>query len=291
MKKIFKSAIFAILLGVLALSTTGCSEKIPPAHKGIILTPSGYEPSIYPPSKVWVGPRSSLILIETATVAASETITIRTKDKMNLMAEIKFRLKIDGDDETVRSMFNDITPVDDQVTLASVYSTYGKMIVNNITREIVGNYDIEDVQPNFARISKEIYSRIQESFKNVPLEISDVALGKLDYPEIIDSAILAAAQRTLEISKAEADVQVKLTEINGKKEVAKGEYEIKMLEAKRIRDYNKMIGEGITSDLLRLRELEVQETMAANISAGDQIYIPWGAMGDSGVSNRIFFNK
>lgn len=288
MKKIIKIVVLALVLGIMTLGTTGCSEKVEPAHKGIKLTSSGYEPEIYPPSRVYVGFRETLIQIETSTVAASEKITIRTKDKMNLIAEIKFRIRIDGDDETIRSMFNDITPYKNMVTLSSVYSTYGKMIVNNISREVIGRYDIEDVQPNFSRISKEIYAKIKEKFKNIPLEISDVALGKLDYPEIIDAAILATAKRNLEISKAEADVQVKLTEINGKKEIAKSQYEIKMLEAKRIRDYNRMISSGITQDLLKLRELEVQETMAENISKGDQIYIPWGAMGSNGVSNRVF---
>lgn len=48
-----------------------------------------------------------------------------------------------------------------------------------------------------------------------------------------------------------------------------------MLEAKRIRDYNKMIEQGITSNLLELRALEIQQTLADNLKDNaNVIYMP-----------------
>jgi hypothetical protein len=61
------------------------------------------------------------------------------------------------------------------------------------------------------------------------------------------------------IEKEEAEVQIKLTEARGREELAKAEYSIKMMEAKRIRDYNEITAKGITADLLKLRELELRE--------------------------------
>jgi len=118
----------------------------------------------------------------------------------------------------------------------------------------------------------------------------NVALGKLDYPDVIDRAIESAAKRELEIKQAEADVQVRLTELQGKEKVAEGEYRIKMQEAKRIRDYNKMIADGITPELLKLRELEVQEAMVNTINKGDAttIFIPYGSQDSLGMQNRMY---
>lgn len=61
------------------------------------------------------------------------------------------------------------------------------------------------------------------------------------------------------IEEAEARVQIRLTELKGKEEEAKAQYNIKMLEGKRIRDYNKLIIQGITPDLITLRRLELRE--------------------------------
>lgn len=62
----------------------------------------------------------------------------------------------------------------------------------------------------------------------------------------------------MEIETAKAQVQIELQKANGREQIAKAEYRIRMLEAKRIRDYNKMIEQGVTPNLLKLRTLEVQ---------------------------------
>jgi uncharacterized surface protein with fasciclin (FAS1) repeats len=100
---------------------------------------------------------------------------------------------------------------------------------------------------------------------------------------------MAAAKRELEIKQAQADVQVRLTELKGKEQVAKGEYRIKMEEARRIKDYNAAIAEGITSQLLELRKLEVQQALVQAIDKGDTttIFVPYSALGTTGLQNRV----
>ena len=167
------------------------------------------------------------------------------------------------------------------------------MLVNKIAREVLSQYAIGDVNDNFAHISADIYKRTLEAFKPTPLIITDVALGKLDYPDVIDRAIESAAKRNLEIKQAEADVQVRLTELKGKEKVAEGEYRIKMQEAKRIKDYNAAIAEGITPQLIELRKLEVQQELVQAIGKGDTttIFVPYSALGTTGLQNRIMLTK
>ena len=157
-------------------------------------------------------------------------------------------------------------------------------------REVLSKYKIGDVNDNFSLISATIYKETLSAFKPTPLIVTDVALCKLDYPEVMDKAIEAATKRELEIKQAEADVAVKLTELAGKEKVADGLYRIKMKEAKRIRDYNKMIATGITPQLLELRKLEVQEAMVTTIEKGDAttIFIPYGSMNTPGMQNRMY---
>lgn len=286
MKKILS---LVALVGVLMLST-GCSHQtVPTGTKGKVHDRSGWQPEVYPPSRVNVGMWGNLMLVETVTHTVNETVTIRMKDDMNLVAQVRFQLRMGEKQKSLDAIFNDIIPVNGHtITLKEVYNIYGKLIVNKVAREVLGQYNIADVNNNFAKISAEIYNRTIEEFKPTPLIITDVALGKLDYPDVIDRAIESAAKRELEIKQAEADVQVRLTELKGKEKVAEGEYRIKMQEAKRVRDYNKMIAKGITPELLELRRLEVQEMMASKIDKADTVFIPYGSLQSPGAQMRMY---
>lgn len=271
-----------VLLSIaLLFMLTGCSyEQVQQGTVGKVFDREGFHPEVYPPSRVEVGTYGHLVMVQTVTQTLNETITVRMKDDMNLVTQVKFQLRMGSKESSLNTVFNDITPnKNNLITLASVYQVYGKMIVNEETRKVLSNYKIGEVQRNFNHISADIYKGIKEAFKPTPLIISNVSLGKLEYPKVIDDAIQAAAKRELEIKQAEADVQVKLTEIKGKELVAKGEYRVKLEEARRIRDYNKMIGNGVTPQLLQLRKLEVQEAMVEAIKVNKNVvYMPMEMM-------------
>lgn len=266
------------------LMFAGCSrETVPQGTKGKVLDRGGFHPEVFGPSLVNVGTYGHLVLVDTTTHTIDETITVRMHDNMNLIAHVRFQLRMGSKRKSLNAVFNDIKPVKGNlITLNQVYNTYGKMIVNKVSREVLSPYNINDVNVNFNKISAAIYKKVQREFLPTPLAISDVALGKLEYPKVIDAAIQATAKRELEIKKAQADVQVRLTELKGKEEVAKGEYLIKMQEARRIRDYNKAIADGVTPALLKLRKLEVQEKMVAAIAGNKNvIYMPMEMMNGS----------
>ena len=284
-----KKIILIMVLAVSALMISGCSyDTVPQGTKGKVLDRTGFHPEVYPPSRVDVGLHGHLVLVETVTKTVNETITVRMQDDMNLVAQVRFQLRMGEKPKSLNAVFNDIKPIEGMIALNQVYNVYGKMIVNKVAREVLSDYKIAEVQKNFKKISAKIYKQVLTEFKPTPLIITDVALGKLDYPEVIDRAIEAAAKRELEIKQTEADVQVRLTELKGKEQVAKGEYRIKMQEAKRVRDYNKMIGDGITPQLLKLRELEVQEMMASKIDKADTVFIPYGSQNTVGMQTRMY---
>ncbi len=283
-----------IIMIVMAVSAmlfmTGCHESVPQGTKGKVLDREGFQPEVYPPSRVFTGMWGKLVLVETVTHTVNETVTVRMQDDMNLVAQVRFQLRMGEKPTSLDAVFNDIRPEDGRtITLKQVYDIYGKMLVNKIAREVLSQYDIGDVNDNFNHISADIYKKTMGAFKPTPLIITDVALGKLDYPDVIDRAIESAAKRELEIKQAEADVQVRLTELQGKEKVAEGEYRIKMQEAKRIKDYNAMIAKGITAELLELRKLEVQQALVEAIGEGDAttIFVPYSALGTTGLQNRV----
>ena len=166
--------LFVALL--LALSIVGCShETVPQGTKGKVLDRSGFNPEVFPPSRVNVGWYGHLVLVETVTQTMNEPITIRMKDNMNLKANVRFQLRMGNKYSSLNAVFNDIKPTDKIITLRQVYNVYGKMIVNKVAREVLSSYNISDVQANFAKISSDIYQQVKVEFKPTPLIISDVA--------------------------------------------------------------------------------------------------------------------
>lgn len=255
-----------LLLSLLTLSIlfTGCNEQIVAGTKGKIMGKTGWQPEIYPPSKVWVDTTftftpEKLFLVQTTTKKYAQPIEVLLQDKLTLTAEIVFRGRINGSDAVINSIFNDMPMNDNIVTTDEVYQTYGKMVVLNTAREVISKYNVDEVNTNYARITTELYNAIKPKLVGLPIEISDVTLGNIGYPQIVTDAINNAKERRMQIEKEEAQVQIELTKKNGQEQLASADYRIKMMEAKRIRDYNKMTADGITPALLQLRTLELRE--------------------------------
>ena len=248
---------------IAVLTLTGCNELVPGGTKGKILGKNGWQPEVYPPSKVWVETFTfnpeKLYFIETTTQKFSQPITVLLKDKLSINAEIVFRGRVTENEKVINGLFNDMPMNDNIVTTSEVYETYGKMVVLNTAREVISKYDVDEVNTNYARITTELYNAISPKLVGLPIDISDVTIGNIQYPPIVTSAIEAAKERRMAIEKEEAQVQIELTKKAGQEEIAKADYAIKMLEAKRIRDYNEMTAKGITPELLKLRELELRQ--------------------------------
>lgn len=275
------------LMLIAILSISACSfETVPPAAKGKILTTSGYQPDVLEPGKYTLWGRDKLIVLQTNTNTYKETVHIVLQDKLTLTADIRFRGRIAGTDKIVNAMFNDITAGDDDtVTFDEVYRVYGQMAVRNKTREIIGQYSVEDVHKNYSRLSKEIGQSLVEALHGTPLEISDVALGDIAYPQVVTDAINAAKERDLAIKKEEAQAKIELTKKKNERALAEADYQVEITRAKAIRDKNKIIGQGVTPELIELRRLEVTEKMAENKST---VFMPFEAMTNTGAQVRMF---
>lgn len=275
-----------IFIGLAMLFTTACSfETVPPAHKGKLLTPAGYTEDVIESGKITTWPRQTLILLETGTGTFKESMSVIMRDKLTLKFDVRFRARIAGTDAVINSMFNDITPDDQRITLARVYHTYGKMVVRNKAREVLSSYSVEDVHTNYKKISSELYNAIQPAIEGTPITMSDIALANIKYPDVITNAVEIAKERELAIEKEEAQAKINLTKKKNERRLAEADYQIRITKAKAIRDENKLISQGVTPELIEFRRLEVLEKMSDNQNA---VFMPVEAMTSVGAQTRIY---
>jgi len=286
-----KGLMFLVLVAGLFFMT-GCSnkERVPSGDVGKILTSNGFAPEILQPGayiicgitdKLIGKCYNELILLDMSEGQFTEVVTTRMKDNMNLKADhIRIRVTIKRDPKIINSIFNQLKPnKNNEITLKQVYNTYGKLIVTRDVREVLSKYTIDEVRLNYARISAEIYNKIKKDFANTPLLVLDFSVGRFVYPKTYEKMVELAKQKQVEIKKIEAENIIKLKKAKADMELAKARYAIKMQEAKRIADYNKMIGKSVTPQLLELRKLEVQEKMMDNLKGNPNVvYMPYEMM-------------
>lgn len=277
-KIIAASLMFALL--------TGCGfYTVPPASKGKILSTSGYSADVKETGKYLLWGRDEMVVLDTSTQTMAESVAVKMQDNMTLEFQVRFRTRIAGNDKVINAMFNDITHENYQVSLPRVYAVYGKDVVQSVARSVVGKYKTEDVGVNFDKITNDLHQELVKRMVNSPLEVSNITLANIQYPDVITKAIEAQQERKLAIETEANNQAVEMVKKENELKLAQADYEIRMTRAKALRDENKTTAEGLNPMLLEYRRLEVLESMTKNNNA---VFVPYEGLGSSGVSNRMF---
>jgi hypothetical protein len=285
MKKLL--SVFAITLALV-----GCDRvTVPPAAKGKVMSTDGYSADVKETGRYWLFGSEKMIILDTSTQTYGERMSVKMADDLALDFTVSFRTRIAGNDKVINAMFNDIRPQQSEesnvleVSLPAVYKVYGSAVVQNAARSIVSKYRTEEVAANFDKITEDMQALLTKRMVNSPLEVSNITLGNLEYPEVIVKAINAQQERELAIKTESNNQAVKMVEKTNELKLAQADYEIRMTRARALRDENKTTAEGLNPMLLEYRKLEVMEQMTKNNNA---VFVPYDALGSSGLSNRIF---
>lgn len=272
-----------------ALSMTGCSEQVPPGFKAKILGPDGYSNEVLTPGRHHVGFRESLILLDTSTNSNQVMLSAKTKDEMTIKMSIVIRGRIGGSSETLTGMFDDLRARGGMVDFQQVYNTYLKDAIMGSGRSILSQYNIQDINTNYDRISMQIKNAVLENAKSTPIQIDNVIIGAPVYPQKITDAIDLRKQRQIEIEQVEAQKQADIKRKEAELITTKKQAEIDIVKAQTLRDQNAIIAEGLSPILLEYRRLEVQEKMADKLgNSGSVVFYPYGDSGSTGLQNRIY---
>lgn len=278
---------FVVMLMIVAMFVVaGCSRvTVPPAAKGKILSSSGYSSDVKETGKYWLTWFEDMVILDTSTQTKSEAITVKMADDLDVTFTINFRTRIAGNDKTINAMFNDITHEDYLVSLDRVYRVYGRDVVHKTAREVVSVYLTKDVSKNFKKINDDLHAALVTSMVNSPLEVSNVTIGQIQWPKLITEAVEKQQERELAIQTEVNDQAVKMVQKQNELKLANANYEIRMTQARAIRDENATTAEGLNPILLEYRRIEMMEKMAENKSA---VFMPYEAMSTPGAQTRIY---
>lgn len=284
-----------IALVIVAMVASGCTDyrTVPPAHVGKILGKDGYKkgPLLQPGNHDIGWERrisNNLVLVDLSINTFAEPMEMVLADKQKLNFDVKIKTRINREDQAILDgMFNIIQPGPNAtITLAMVYQKYGRDLVRVVAREVVGPYSLEEIQTNYALISKQIDAKLAEKFKSTPLRLEIASLGKIKFPDSYTKAVEEEKKQKLqvEINKNKEEAKRKLFEEEEKTVLV--EQRVRLAKAETLRLENLKTKEGLSPLLLEYEKLQldreriaVDKVMAENIKDGkgaNTIYYPMG---------------
>lgn len=289
------------VLGLLSLAACGERVQVEPAHVGKILTPSGYKPDIIPPSVFRMDHCAfpGQICDKLVTIATSDNRTVEEfrllmpRDNLYLEFDMNIIYSVLNDEETLNRTLDRLKPDGASknsrimtISADNIYKTYGRPILRDVTRAVLAQYSIDEIASSRDAINQEIVTRLIETVSaEAPLAFKYAGLADVDYPQVIVDAQELRASRVIAIEKEEAEKAIRLVQISSDLEAAQAEREVRVTLAQAAREENEILAQSATREYLQYRRLEVLEKLAESENA---VFVPYGALDDVGVSQRIF---
>ena len=192
-----------------------------------------------------------------------------------------------------------LNPANAPQTIATWGLSWEEKLINAVVREVVrnviGRYKAEELPVKRNEIATLIEQEIRkkiDSFKNKPVFLESVQLREINLPpkikeqiERVQIAKQEAERMKYEVEKAKQEAEKRAAQARGEAEAkkirAQGEAERILIEANAKAQANKVIGQSITSELLRLKQIEVQGKFneALRVNKDAKIFLtPGGAV-------------
>ncbi len=249
--KIRPFIIFGVVLVLLVISWSRITVTIPAGHAGLIYKTFGggisEEDSPLGQGFHLIAPWNSVVVYE---IRQQETTVSMTALSSNLL-DIKLDVTI----------FHE--PIVDQLGSLEVRrgSKYVDRVVipamRAVTRESIAQYLPEEINTTRReeiqlQIEEEMRSRLNRNF----LQLNDVLIRNIELPEKLRASIERKLQQEQESLEYEFRIE------KAQKEAAR-----KKIEAEGIQDFQKIVAQSITQDLLRWKGIEATEALSQSNNA------------------------
>ena len=134
-------------------------------------------------------------------------------------------------------------------------------VVRDVVRNVVGNYDAENLPNERNTIAAKIEDGIRENVKalpNSPALLQSIQLREIVLPEKVKDQIERVQIAKQEVQKAEQEVAKAQQEALQRAVDAEGKAKAIMIEAKANAEANSLVSKSLTHQLLQLEQIKVQ---------------------------------
>jgi hypothetical protein len=240
---------------LLALTFLGCgNDSVPSAYKGRMFNKTGplafyaggkgFEGTVLGPGTYYTGVYNTVIMIQCAQQTKKEELKALTKDGVQFSLDVYVRFSPNCEDNSaVEQILNKMSPgwagknADPEYKEEWDRTIYGVQLYDAIIRPQIGESVRKSVSPYIAneinQYREKIFDHVKESFlkeineqKPKLVDVLELNLSNLDFPEQLDAANVARAEQAILKDKAIAEREKVTAEIettNMRKQLAESE--------------------------------------------------------------------
>ncbi len=264
----------ALLLGMI-LGLTACGERVevPPAHFGKIMTKDGYREGVVGTSKFRLDRCfvycDKLVLLDVSDKAYLESMEIFIpEDKLKMNVAVRVNLTVDR--KGAEALFDALPPQSEgdsdrisRIERDLAYSTYAQQIIMVETREYLSQFSIAEIASSLERMNSDLRERLSKRLsERTPFSVRYVGITDIKYPDIITDAQENAAKRREQIEQENAQLEVSRVQLERELQEAQLQRKIDIEKAQADAESDRVRALAITPSVIRLRELEVAQTLA-----------------------------
>lgn len=288
-------------LGALAiiglLGACGKVVEVPPAHVGVVLTPSGYETEVHPPSSFrlapcFIGACDRLVIVEASDQPFETDLQLfMPKDELNIAFDIRGTASISSDAKTILRILDRVVAQETdtgrvlRIDFDQVFNTYALPKIRTAARSKVSEYTIGQLVGQREAIGAELMLDLQAAVESTPISLTFADLAGVQYPEVIVKAKEVQKEREVAIKQEEAQKEVSLVKAQAELELAQKDRLVRLERARTIKEENDIVAESVTDKYLAYRQIEVMEKAAESPSA--TIFFPSDMLGSAGLERAL----
>ncbi|MEQ8683298.1 MAG: prohibitin family protein [Cyclobacteriaceae bacterium] len=254
-----KTNISILGIAIIALFAGGCSI-VRPGTQAMKWKPYGkglQTQEVYKDGVVWHMPWNGVVRYSIQWQTYTENVAVLTKDELHIPITVSV---------TLRPIEAELAKLELEVG-QKYYQNVVKPEFVSLARNIFADYEYKVVSPKSPEIEAAIYKQLVTKIEGKHLEIDNVTIDHINYPQVVTSAV----DRKLAV---EQDIQQKDYEIK----IAEKQAEIQRILAKGQRDAQQIIDAGLTQKYLQYKALEVQDKLTTSPNT-KFFFVPMGKDG------------
>uniref|UniRef100_UPI004047535E prohibitin family protein n=1 Tax=Roseivirga sp. TaxID=1964215 RepID=UPI004047535E len=240
-----KSKFSILSIAVIALFAIGCSV-VKPGTQAMKWRPYGkglQTQEVFKDGVVWHMPWNGVVRYNIQWQTYTEQVAVLTKDELHIPIIVSV---------TLRPIEAELAQLELEVG-QDYYKSVVKPEFISLARNIFADYEYKVVSPKSPEIEAAIYKQLVTKIEGKHLEIDNVTIDHIKYPQVVTSAV----DRKLAV---EQDIQQKDYEM----QIAEKQAEIQRILAAGQRDAQQIIDAGLTQKYLQYKALEVQDKLTTS---------------------------